>query len=233
MINTMSGSRGTTLAMALLAVAALAACARKDTNVTDTTAMATAPAAGMAATDTGMRAGTGSSTSMNNMSGNAAAGNNMGANMSSMPMASDADIVAMVAAANRGEIAAGRMAESKATNPAVRAFGRDMVADHTMLLNKGQALARRLNITPAPSADSAIVAMNDRVSSELSNAAKGAGFDSLYVNTQVQGHQMTLDMLRNAEGKAQNPQLRTMLNDAQPVVQRHLDRIRDLQGKMK
>lgn len=221
------GTKGVAVAVALGATVMLGACSKKaDTNTTDTTAMAAAPGTDSTMNAAGsMNAGAGSSTSMNN-------GGAMAGNMSNMAM-TDADIFSMVSAANKGEIAAGKMAETKATNPAVRAFAKDMVTDHTMLLNQGMALAKRLNVTPAPNADTSIVAMNNKMASELSSAAKGMAFDSMYVNGQVQGHQMTLDLVKNAEGKAQNAQLKTMLTSAQPIIQRHLDRIKDIQGKMK
>lgn len=220
------GTKGMAMAVALSTAAALGACAKKADTAADTTAMATAGDTSMrtgmnnTANATGsMAAGAGSSTSMNNgMAGNQAW--------------TDADIFAMVGAVNRGEIAEGRMAETKATNPAVRAFAKDMVTAHAMLLNQGQALAKRLNITPSASADTAIVAMNKTMASAVGNMPKGMAFDTAYVNSQIQGHTMALDLVKNAEGRAQNAQLKTMLTTAQPIIQKHLDRIKDIQGKM-
>ena len=40
-------------------------------------------------------------------------------------------------------------------------------------------------------------------------------------------------MIKRAEGAAQNADLKTMLTKAEPQVQSHLDRIKDIQGKMK
>lgn len=221
------GTKGVAVAVAFGATVMLGACSTKrDANTTDTTAMAAAPGTDSTMNAAGsMNAAAGSSTSMNN-------GGAMAGNMGNMAM-TDADIFSMVSAVNKGEIAAGKMAETKATNPAVRAFAKDMVTDHTMLLNQGMALAKRLNVTPSPTADSSIVMMNNTMASQLSSAAKGMAFDSMYVNDQVQGHQAALDLVNNAEGKAQNADLKAMLTKAQPIIQRHLDRIKDIQGKMK
>src|SRR5665213_2600631 len=117
------GTKKTAFALALGAVTVLGACKKTD-NAADTT---------MASADTSMAAGAASST--------------MNAPAPAATM-SDAAIFAMLGAANQGEIAAGKMAESKATNASVKSFARDMVAAHTKMLNDGVALAKRLNITP-------------------------------------------------------------------------------------
>lgn len=203
------GTRKVAFALALGAVTVLGACKKSD-NAADTT---------VAAADTTMSAGAGSSSSM---SAPAAA-----------PAMTDAGIFAMLGAADQGEIAAGKMAESKATNASVKSFARDMVVAHTAMLNGGNALAKRLNITPDAAAADSIMAMNASTAAALTADAKGAAFDSAYVNAQVAGHQYVLAMVKKAEGAAQNADLKAMLMKAAPQVQSHLDRISNIQGKMK
>jgi len=188
----------------------LGAC-KKGNEASDTTT------AGAGATDTSMAAGAGSSTSMK------------------APAATmtDAQIFAMLAAANQGEIDAGKMASTKATSASVRSFARDMVTAHTKMLNDGNALAKKLNITPDTTAADSINAMNQLTAATLKAAAKGAAFDSAYVNAQVAGHEYVLDMVKRAEGQAQNADLKSALTSAEPQVQQHLDRIKDIQSKLK
>jgi putative membrane protein len=204
------GTRSSAFAVALCAVTMLGAC-KKGNEAADTTV------AGAGATDTSMAAGAGSSTSMK------------------APAATmtDAQIFAMLAAANRGEIDAGKMASTKATSASVRSFARDMVTAHTKMLNDGNALAKKLNITPDTTAADSINAMNQSTAATLTAAAKGAAFDSAYVNAQVAGHEYVLDMIKRAEGQAQNPELKSALTSAEPQVQQHLDRIKDIQSKLK
>ena len=206
------GTRQSALALALGAVTVLGAC-KKNENAADTS---------MAAADTSMKAGMTSSTSMN-----------ASPSTSPAPAMTDAGIFAMLHAANQGEIDAGKMAETKATNTAVKSFARDMVSAHTKLLNEGDALAKKLNITPDNAAADSIMAMNKSTAATLSSTPKGAAFDSAYVNAQVAGHQYVLSMVKNAEGAAQNPQLKSALQSAEPQIQSHLDRITNIQGKMK
>ncbi len=195
------------LGIALCALTLLGAC-KKGESTADTT---------MARADTATAAGMGSSTSMS------AAATSM----------TDAQIFAMLAAANQGEIDAGKMASTKATDPAVKAFARDMVTAHTKLLNDGDALAKKLNITPDTAAADSIKAMNQSTAASLTAASKGPAFDSTYVNAQVAGHEYVLDMVKRAEGQAQSADLKTALASAQGEVQQHLDRIRDIQAKLR
>ena len=101
------------------------------------------------------------------------------------------------------------------------------------MLNDGNALAKKLNITPDTTAADSINAMNQSTASTLSSTAKGAAFDSAYVNAQVAGHQYVLNMIKTAEGQAQNADLKSALTAAEPKVQQHLDRIQAIQSKMK
>ncbi|MDQ2890317.1 MAG: DUF4142 domain-containing protein [Gemmatimonadota bacterium] len=204
------GTKQTAFALALGAVTMLGACTKSD-NAADTT---------MAASDTSMKAGTGSSTSMN-------------ASGSMAPAMTDAGILAMLHAANQGEVDAGKMAETKATNSSVKSFAHDMVAAHTKMMHDGDALAKRLSITPDAAAGDSIMTMNKMTASNLTAASKGAAFDSAYVNAQVAGHQYVLSMIKNAEGAAKSADLKSALTAAQPQVQSHLDRITAIQGKMK
>lgn len=212
-------TRKTTVAFALGAVTLLGGC-KKSENAADTTA-AGATTGAMAGATTGA------------VAGSTAVANQATSNPASTQTMTDAEIFAMLKSANQGEIDAGKTAESKATNAAVKAFAKDMVADHTMLLNQGDALAKKLNVTPQPAANDSIDATNKQVATALEQAPKGAAFDSTYVNNQVLGHQNTLDLVKRAEDQAQNSELKALLKNAEPVIQRHLDRIKDIQGKMK
>jgi putative membrane protein len=145
----------------------------------------------------------------------------------------DTQIFARIIAANRGEVTAGKMAESKATNADVKAFARQMVTDHTKMLNDVAGLAKRLNVTPDSAAADDIMKGNKMTADQLTAAEKGVTFDTAYVNGQVAGHQAVLEMIQNAASQAQNADLKQALNGAVPVVQHHLDRIKSIQDKMK
>jgi predicted outer membrane protein len=108
-----------------------------------------------------------------------------------------------------------------------------MVIAHTAMLDSGNALAKKLNITPDPAAADSIDEMSRPTGVALRAAPQGAAFDSAYVNAQVPGHQYVLDMIKRDESAARNANLKSALTSAEPKVQAHLDRIRTIQGKLK
>jgi hypothetical protein len=60
----------------------------------------------------------------------------------------DAQIAAIVVAANTVDIDAGKLAESKTKNKEVRAFAERMVADHSGVNQQAVALVKKLHVTP-------------------------------------------------------------------------------------
>ena len=60
----------------------------------------------------------------------------------------DAQIAAIVVTANQVDIDAGKLAESKSTNAQVKAFGKQMVTDHTGVNKQATALVTKLGVKP-------------------------------------------------------------------------------------
>ena len=193
-------SRGIAAALALCAV--LGACSNKrDVATTDTTATSAQSA---------------------NTTGNTLDTTTAGGAISSDW--TDANIFAYLTAANNSEIAAGVLAERMATNPAVKAFARQMVTDHKKMLQEGNALAKKLNVTPDTAKSDVSDVRKDSVNTanELTNKTRGADWERAYMDKQVDDHQKVIDHLNDFIKSAQNTELRNMLQQALPKVQQHL-----------
>ena len=189
-------------AAALCACLALAACGKKD-NAADTTAAARTDSAAAAP-----------------------------APAANAPL-NDANIMAAISMANDEEIADARLADSMAANANVKAFARDMVKDHSAMKSDGDKLASKEHITPAPPPNAD--AERQRGESEMSQmrgAGKGAAFDKAYIDDQVADHQAALDKLNQFQAQAQDTALKAMITKALPKVQQHLQRAKDIQGKL-
>lgn len=198
--------------IALSAAALLVACKPKDNATTDTTSAAGAVATG---SDSANRARTDTTN---------AAANNKNSNWT------DAQILAFATAANKGEIAEGKLAETKATNPKVKAFARQMVTDHTAMLTEGNSFAKKNNITPDSTKDDVQDLQKDANNElkDLTSKAKGNDWDKDFVDKEIDGHKKVLDKIQSFQNTTQNAQLKEMLTKAQTKVQSHLDKAQAL-----
>ena len=139
----------------------------------------------------------------------------------------DAEIFALISQSNDAEVSSSELATKNASNAQVKAFARQMIADHAAMKKQGTALSKTLGVSPTDSTQEKQDAMNDQLD-DLKDK-KGADFDKAYMDMQVQAHQKTLDDLRSFQAKAQNAELKTMITNAIPKVEAHLQKAQQLQ----
>lgn len=197
--------------IALSAATLLVACKPKDNATGDTTTAAGAVATG---SDSANRARTDSA--------NATANANKGW--------TDGQILGFTATANKGEIAEGKLAETKATNAKVKAFARQLVTDHTAMLSEGTSFAKKNNITADSTKDDVQDLQKDANNEvkELNSKAKGMDWDKNFVDKEIDGHKKVLDKIHDFQNSTQNAQLKEMLTKAAQKVQAHLDKAQAL-----
>jgi putative membrane protein len=145
---------------------------------------------------------------------------------------SDANIMSMIGMTNAAEIAAGELASTKARNADVKAFARQMVTEHQAMQKEADQLATSASVTPQapPGADSTQRAAN--ASLDSLKGATGADFDRAYMAAQVRDHQAALANLQRFHGAAQNAELRTLIGNAIPKVQAHLDKATQVHSQL-
>jgi putative membrane protein len=195
--------------VAALTAAALtmAACAKKDTGAADTTAASSTVSA-----DTSTMAASSTSTG---------------------GTWSDANILALLDEANAADSSEGAIAATKGTSAAVRNFGKQMVADHHKMRVQGEALAKKLSLTPTPPAGDNTTSDAQKEMDNLNATAKGKDFDKAYVDGQVDDHKKVLDLAVKAMAQAQSTELKNLIQKATPVVQSHLDKAESIQKTLK
>lgn len=156
----------------------------------------------------------------------------LGAQQALAPAWTDANIFALLDEANVADSTHGQLASTKGTSASVREFGRQMMRDHHTLRAQGQALAKRLNITPtAPSGDT-LPAAAQRTADMLNTTAKGKDFDKAYIDHEVAAHKAVLDIATRAMNAAQSTELKNMIQKAAPNIQGHLDKAQSIQRTM-
>jgi putative membrane protein len=145
---------------------------------------------------------------------------------------SDPNIVALLDEANMADSAAGALAATKATSPDVKAFAKLMMSEHHALRVQGQQLAKRLNITPQLPANDPLKPAAEGEMSALKSAPKGPQFDRTYIDQEVQIHKAVLDLADKAHDATQNDELKKLIEQAKPVIEKHRDRAEEIQKKL-
>jgi putative membrane protein len=146
----------------------------------------------------------------------------------------DAQIAAIVVAANTVDINAGKQAESKTSNKDVRAFAERMVADHTGVNQQAVALVKKLNVTPEANDTSKTLTQDGAATLARLKGMSGKAFDKAYVDNEVSYHQSVLAALdKTLIPSASNSELKGLLVKVRPAFVAHLEHARHIQAQLK
>jgi putative membrane protein len=145
----------------------------------------------------------------------------------------DAQIAAVVEAANKGEIEQAKTALKKSKNARVRQFAQHMVTDHTGAMNDEKTVDQKNGITPQDNdVSDGIKSNGEKVMSQL-GSSDGASFDKAYIDAQVDEHQKVLDALDSKLiPQAQNTDLKSLLAKVRAKVAGHLKMAQDIQASL-
>lgn len=123
-----------------------------------------------------------------------------------------------MAQANINEVAAAKIALSKADSSDVKAFAQKMVDDHGAALTKVQAVAQQKGVTLPTEPDPAHKAMADKLEKE-----SGDAFDKMYMeNAGTKDHKMVLSKLQSDAKNIKDPDVKALADAHTPVVEQHL-----------
>jgi len=144
-------------------------------------------------------------------------------------MMNSADTHFAVKAAQGGmaEVKLGQLAAEKASSPDVKAFGQQMVDDHTKANDQLKSIAKDEGITLPGDVNQKQQAMYDRLS-KLS----GADFDRQYVKGMVMDHQEDVKDFRKEANAGKDEKIKSFASQTLPVLEQHLDKIKNIQSKM-
>lgn len=106
----------------------------------------------------------------------------------------------------------------------VKDDAKTMMKDHKDLADKMKDYASKKNITlPADQDYSKDVDMGNK---------KGKDWDKAWTDKMVDEHQKTIDKFQKAQNDVTDPDLKTIITNTLPTLQKHLDMCKQLQGKM-
>ncbi|BEU24603.1 DUF4142 domain-containing protein [Paraburkholderia sp. 22B1P] len=127
----------------------------------------------------------------------------------------DTQFVQDASQAGATEIAASKLALTNSSNPQVRKFAQQMIADHTKLARSLDVVATEKGLGAAPGADSALVGKLQGL--------KGDDFDKAYIDeVAVGGHQKAVELFQKESESGTDPQLKGAATHALPTIRHHL-----------
>jgi putative membrane protein len=129
---------------------------------------------------------------------------------------------------NRYEIDAARIALERGRSAEVRSMAQEMIDVHTGL---GERLVRQLEnagVSFDPHHD-----LDQRRRGMLDNlkTASADEFDRRYIDQQVLAHQETIKLFEGYSEHGGEPSIKAAAAEALPVLEKHLDRAKGLQGR--
>lgn len=147
------------------------------------------------------------------------------------PVATDEETASFLVKATDGEMTQmqlGQLAEEKSLNQDIKELGAWMVHDHAAWNNEIKTLAAQRNVyLPDSIGDDSFKKINS-----LNDKAVRA-FDKSYTEALIKQYQSTIELFENAEGKVNDTEVRTFINNTLPKAKRQLDSVRVIDRSVK
>lgn len=134
----------------------------------------------------------------------------------------DADFLTSAYQTNLAEVAAGRIAWSKSTNPQVKRLAATFMVDHIRMNSDVYQTARRLRVVlpagPTP---------EQQAQTRRYEAAGADTFDEYYITTQLAGHRAALRLVGEEAERGSDPAVKELAAKAAPIIARHQQMLRE------
>ncbi|HYV66774.1 MAG TPA: DUF4142 domain-containing protein [Myxococcales bacterium] len=136
---------------------------------------------------------------------------------------------------NQEEINAGQLAQQKGSSSDVKQFGAMLVQDHTKGDQDVTALASKMNVDL-----NAMAKMHDEHHAkkemkqnkmEQLQTMTGKEFDRAFAQMMVNGHREAIEMVKDSRSTVQNQEVKSMLGQLLPTLQKHEDKANDILNK--
>jgi len=146
----------------------------------------------------------------------------------------DAQIAHIVVTANQVDIDAGKLAETKGSTSEVKAFGKQMVTDHSGVNKQASDLAAKLKVTPEDNPTSQSLKSGGADNVKKLSTLSGGAFDKAYVDHEVAYHEQVLDAIdKTLIPSAKNAELKALIVKVRPAFVGHLEHAKMLQKSLK
>ena len=145
----------------------------------------------------------------------------------------DAQIAHIVVTANQVDIDAGKLAQKQAKRAEVKAFGKQMVTDHTAVNKQAVALVTKLKVKPEDNPTSQSLKSGGDANVKKLKTLKGDAFDKAYVDQEVTYHEAVLDAIDKVLiPNAKNAELKALIEKVRPAIDGHLQHAKMVQAQL-
>ncbi len=147
----------------------------------------------------------------------------------SSKMMNSADTTFAMKAAQGGmaEVQMGKLAADKASNADVKAFGQQMVDDHTKANDDLKAVVAKKGMTLPSDVDA-----HDHATYSKLQKLSGEAFDRAYVKDMVSDHEKDVKEFQKEANDGKDDDIKAFASRTLPVLQGHLDKIKSIQTNM-
>jgi len=125
------------------------------------------------------------------------------------------------------EVKLGQLATEKAGSPDVKAFGQQMVDDHSKANEQLKSITTSEGMTLPTDVNGKQQAMYDQLS-KLS----GAEFDSAYVKHMLTDHQEDIQDFKKEAQSGTDEKIQSFASQTLPLIQSHFDKLKTIQPKL-
>ena len=125
------------------------------------------------------------------------------------------------------EVELGRLAQQKASNDAVKQFGKRMVDDHSQANDKLMQLVEKHGVTPPVSVGEKHKALISQLS-----ALNDKDFDRAYMTAMVDDHEKDIKEFEQAAETSGAPDVKQFAQQTLPTLKRHLELANSVQSKL-
>ena len=139
----------------------------------------------------------------------------------------DKKFLTMAAQSDQNEIALSKLAEGKATNPAVKAFAEKMVSEHSQMTESMKPFAESWGLTPPTGPDADTQKELDKL-----NGLSGNDFDKEYMAQMVKDHSKALSAFTKEAKNTKDVKFRAAVIKGKTMVAAHKNMAYDLEKKL-
>lgn len=156
-----------------------------------------------------------------------ASGDHIDSGANQMLKSPDTAFAIHAAQGGAAEVKMGKLGAEKASEPDIKAFGQQMVDDHTKANDQLASVAKQENMT----LPSDLTAKDEAMYSRLEKLS-GVAFDKAYVADMLKDQKADVKQFQKEAHSGQDPGIKNFAAQTLPVLQEHLEKIKSIHSKM-